>query len=449
MSTSRPSTHTKRFYIGSVAREYLTDSDGQMRLLSGLGNIFVIAVESRFSKWTWLIAIEKDDDTQETPRIIIKRKIRSDRNIFARQSTKQLVYGFQTTGNPCREEATWQIEIIELDTPHLKADDDEQNIAFHRLYPGFGVTLGRDVDFAIHDGYFYAVSTRLAAKLVDGDWTSFYDCMWMPLSTLIDSSRDTITTPQDVRWELTQIHRRCGSEGPINDAWTTLRMEPDQSTNQLMIVETRREWVNGSSRQICSCYVQPLLRPAESPSSQPLSESSRDHDDRVNSRISTNAVDYSHSFLHHNTALANTTQTLGITSTKCHSYNLSGKSFLDLTESNGTLYLQVSPAANIPTPRCESVRAGITAQGRREDLIFHSKAVAPRLFLIASSRSLQEIAVAHKSMDGSGRGQIEGAGSRVFEEFTAASDERCVVFMCGSRGDENKPIVLVSFDPMI
>jgi hypothetical protein len=71
------------------------------------------------------------------------------------------------------------------------------------------------------------------------DWTSFYYGFRFPLSD--PSPEKTETSRRDGMW------RRQNSEGPIDDRWSSMRLEKDEKTGSIMIIESRMEWLTGNS----------------------------------------------------------------------------------------------------------------------------------------------------------------------------------------------------------
>ena len=50
-------------------------------------------------------------------------------------------------------------------------------------------------------------------------------------------------------------------EGPINDAWTCLKLERDGAgKEELCVVECRKEWLGGGSRQVRSWFIEEWRR---------------------------------------------------------------------------------------------------------------------------------------------------------------------------------------------
>lgn len=109
-----------------------------------------------------------------------------------------------------------------------------------------GYELGATVCFELIDGYFYGVTNTTTFEPEEIDWTSYYYCF-----------RFLVDDPDPGR---TEVMRECDSwrrqheEGPIDDRWTHLKLEKDEMTGQLRIIESRREWLGGTSNSRRTCY---------------------------------------------------------------------------------------------------------------------------------------------------------------------------------------------------
>ncbi|ERT02273.1 hypothetical protein HMPREF1624_00571 [Sporothrix schenckii ATCC 58251] len=81
--------------------------------------------------------------------------------------------------------------------------------------------------------------------------SSYYTCERFLLSD--PQRRETPTR--------SSLWRRRNDEGPVDDRWTTLRLEKNEATGQIMAVESRKEWlrVSGASSSRRTYYMQPLV----------------------------------------------------------------------------------------------------------------------------------------------------------------------------------------------
>ncbi|CAL8575636.1 hypothetical protein XPA_001549 [Xanthoria parietina] len=114
--------------------------------------------------------------------------------------------------------------------------------------PGLTINeVGQALVFEVYDGFLYAISTQSSRQMEEPEWVSHYTCFRFPLS---NPDRSTI--------ESIKIWRRHHREGPINDLWTDLQLVRDESTGELIIIEARKEWTEGSSTQRRTWYHQRL-----------------------------------------------------------------------------------------------------------------------------------------------------------------------------------------------
>ena len=110
-----------------------------------------------------------------------------------------------------------------------------------------GTDLGQTVLFEIFDGYFYAISNQSTVEAEEVEWSSYYHCYRFP-----------VNEPKPASLQKIKIWRRQHREGPINDSWTDLNLHKDENTGALVIVEGRREWIEGKSVQKRTFYRQIL-----------------------------------------------------------------------------------------------------------------------------------------------------------------------------------------------
>ncbi|RFU26242.1 hypothetical protein B7463_g10094, partial [Scytalidium lignicola] len=109
-----------------------------------------------------------------------------------------------------------------------------------------GSEIGSTVCFEFHSGYFYALSNQTSFEVEEIDWTSFYHCVRFPLAS---PCRELCQKTQDER-----MWRRQHQEGPIDDRWTNLRLDVDEVTGEIRIIESRKEWYQGSSKSQRTYY---------------------------------------------------------------------------------------------------------------------------------------------------------------------------------------------------
>ncbi|KAH8808050.1 hypothetical protein F5884DRAFT_821520 [Xylogone sp. PMI_703] len=109
-----------------------------------------------------------------------------------------------------------------------------------------GSEIGSTVCFEFYDGYFYALSNQTSFEVEEIDWTSFYHCVRFPLASPCPELCEK--TEDERMW------RRQHQEGPIDDRWTNLRLDIDEATGEMRIIESRKEWYQGSSKSQRTYY---------------------------------------------------------------------------------------------------------------------------------------------------------------------------------------------------
>lgn len=216
-------------------------NDAQFRLLNYADGIVVCLCEATDHSYDpWLFAIDvQTAQTSQTRRIRHMRRLRRNKKIFVRHNGSFLCYGTHTgTGRDCHRE--WLVRAVDLQK------NEDITVRPVQLRNFAGSDIGSTVCFEIKDGYFYAISNQTGFEDEEIDWTSYYVCLRFPLSD-----------PSQIQWQ--RIWRRQHREGPISDTWTDLSLRTDESTGQLMIVECRREWLNGSGDNYRTYYTQPFI----------------------------------------------------------------------------------------------------------------------------------------------------------------------------------------------
>ena len=129
----------------------------------------------------------------------------------------------------------WVVQTLDLQ----KRTWSQESI---RLPSITGSVIDKTVCFDIIGDYFYAVCSDQGRYAPDTiDWTSSYRVVRCLLSDM--------TQKEEV-----EIWRRKHEEGPINDAWTSIKLEEDPRTGELSIIEVRMEWLRGESPSVRTCY---------------------------------------------------------------------------------------------------------------------------------------------------------------------------------------------------
>ncbi|KAI0885633.1 uncharacterized protein GGS22DRAFT_199850 [Annulohypoxylon maeteangense] len=108
-----------------------------------------------------------------------------------------------------------------------------------RLTSVVGYDIGTTVCFEIIDNYFYVLSNQTNFELRETDWISYYHCLRFPLDDP-DRNRAQVMHKDD-SW------RRKHAEGPIDDRWGFLKLDKDEASGVINIIESRKEWLTGKS----------------------------------------------------------------------------------------------------------------------------------------------------------------------------------------------------------
>jgi hypothetical protein len=252
--------------------------------------------------------------------------------LFARHTSQFLYYGTYTSvGSQGHYE--WEVQGISL-----HGENNNLPCAPIQLHGFFGTDISSTIALEIHEGYFYAVSNQTSFEVEEIDWTSFYHCMRFP----VDNPKPEFLESNKKLW------RRQHDEGVIHDSWTDLSLQIDESTNNLMVVEARREYHKNLSRQVRTFYISEFVSGFNSPHSStegsPLLEASTGPelpwgDAYIQTLDSTNNPSYAPPELRYNwnfhpeaSLRSNPGRSFILARTKLRAYNYSCASFLDMVE---------------------------------------------------------------------------------------------------------------------
>lgn len=199
----------------------------------------------------WLIYVELDKFSPVTGTgVNVIKPLGSASKLFVRNTATYFFYGTHT-GLGAHGHHEWKIHSHSLKEDH----PFPTNIPPLQLDEFVGSDLGSTVAFEIHGDHFYAVSNQTSFVVEEVDWTSFYHCIRFPLHRPVKEALEVNT----------RVYRRQHAEGPINDSWTDLSLQVDERTNDLQIVEARREWRNGGSKQERTFYTREVTFPSKPP----------------------------------------------------------------------------------------------------------------------------------------------------------------------------------------
>lgn len=195
------------------------------------------------SSGSYILAISTTLEPPDDGRLLGIVRLASSSKLFVRHTANYLYYGTHT-GRGDDGHHKWEIYGISLNNnPELPAR--EKPLLLDNFH---GSDIGSTVAFEIHDEYLYAVSNQGTFEVEEIDYTSFYHVVRFPLDSPL---------PKRVEKD-ERLYRRQHKQGPIHDSWTDLSLQLDERTNETVIVESRREWVQASSRQSRTFYVTKL-----------------------------------------------------------------------------------------------------------------------------------------------------------------------------------------------
>ncbi|OAP55497.1 hypothetical protein AYL99_10470 [Fonsecaea erecta] len=213
-------------------------AEGVVVLLCDLGPfgqyIFAVNIADKRSSIPW-------SGSGHPTRVRLCVPVRSTNKLFVRNSDRFLVVGSHSATNS-HNHHEWLLCVYSLVTG--------ESVTAHplQLRNFYGSEIGSTACFTIHHNEFYAITSQTSYESEEVDWTSYYQVIQFRL----DDPNPELT--------IKLIWRRQHLEGPINDAWNDLGFQIDHSTGELLVVEGRKEWLNGGSRSIRTYYTQPILR---------------------------------------------------------------------------------------------------------------------------------------------------------------------------------------------
>ncbi|KAB8072657.1 hypothetical protein BDV29DRAFT_192343 [Aspergillus leporis] len=294
-----------------------------MNYSHGVLAIFVEIVERREG---WLLAVDMRRKADcGRGRLRLRRQLESKQRLFVRHSQSYLYYGTHS-GSSYHGYQQWVVNCIQLTTGKQMNNKPVQLDGFA------GSEIGQTVCFDMHQDHLYAVSTQTDFEEEEVDWTSYY--VWVCVAPTSNTNRVT----------LNRTWRRQHREGPINDSWSDLSLRHDETTKQLIILESRREWQKGTSENFRTYYIQPLPSPAELTQSKHHGETPRPvslPDEPLTKTLdSSSKPNFEHPrkrirrHYHPEYTLGRDDQTLRqdfiLNKTKLRTYNLSASTFVDL-----------------------------------------------------------------------------------------------------------------------
>ncbi|KAI1778303.1 hypothetical protein F4818DRAFT_294929 [Hypoxylon cercidicola] len=174
----------------------------------------------------WLLIFRADEQ-----RIVAKVQLESTAKIFVRNNKDYLYFGTHS------EEGADGFRKWVL--TGFRINDSSWFPQKMHLTNLVGYDIGSTVCFEIVDDYFYGLSNQTDFEIRETNWTSYYHCFRFPLDD--PDIKKTQVMDKTNGW------RRQHAEGPIDDRWGFLKLERDQASGRLLIIESRKEWLTGHS----------------------------------------------------------------------------------------------------------------------------------------------------------------------------------------------------------
>jgi hypothetical protein len=302
----------------------LTDLPPSISHLTYSNGILACVCEISETGESWLVVLDssksKDPsgpEAEQKRQVLLREPLNCTTKLFVRQNGSYLYYGTHSAfGSHGHHE--WMVQGFDLANGQRVTQKPLQLVDF------FGSELGSTVCFEIHNGSFYAVSNQTSLEVEEVDWTSHYHCIQFALD-----ERKPNLKPR-------KLWRRQHKEGPLNDSWTELSIQKDEQTDELLIVECRKEYMGGGSTNVRTYYMQPLSQldgddvprdfgyPTNDPLTKTLDDNSKPNYEPAKKRIRryyhpeypSGRVDPAKEFI--------------LAKTKFRAYNVATSSFIDL-----------------------------------------------------------------------------------------------------------------------
>lgn len=274
--------------VGSESFPSLSGGIARITSLSYSERVLVCVCEAESLDDSWLLVIDlgvqarvNGSGSNIKRRLPFRYRLGHTTKLFVRHNRSYLYYGTHSGLRPDGHHE-WLLTGLDLEKQCPISEKP------FRLLDFVGSDIGSTACFTIYRGFLFAVSNQTSFEAEEVDWTSYYFCIKIPLG---ETKPDLKPHP---------IWQRQHGEGPINDSWTDLSLQVDYQTNELIIVECRREWLGGGSANMRTYYTQPLRFgpdeepipmssfPPNDPLTRTLDENSKPHFSKPRKRIRRN-----------------------------------------------------------------------------------------------------------------------------------------------------------------
>lgn len=260
LRSGKPAVHIDLCRVRKSKEDYQPGDSFEMMYYSD--EILALHVTNQARNDSFLRFIWTTARTRDSERTIgcVPLEINSSK-LFVRHTVQHVCFGTHT-GEGSDGHRKW---VIQCHTMDFNEDATNKKLLLEDFH---GNDLGSTVAFEIHDGYFHAVSNQGTYEVEEIDWTSFYHCVRFSLQNPCEEAME----------KNTRVYRRQHAEGAIHDSWTNLTLRHDEQTNDLFIVESRREWLGASSQQARTFYTSRISfsSPAFADSSWDMANSNND-----------------------------------------------------------------------------------------------------------------------------------------------------------------------------
>lgn len=204
---------------------------------------------------SWLVVFNVDEQ-----RVLTTLNLDTTYKIFVRNDRNYLYFG---THSEFGDDGFRRWVLMGYDIQGARWFDQKVH-----LLDMVGSDIGQSIAFEVIDGKFYGLSNQTSFEVDEVDWTSHYHCFRFPVAA--PKPKTTERSVKDKMW------RRQHAEGPIDDRWSFIRLLRDErDPTQLQVLESRKEWISGSSGRR-NYYTTPLIFPDKEADSDDEDGSHRD-----------------------------------------------------------------------------------------------------------------------------------------------------------------------------
>ncbi|KZL86271.1 f-box domain-containing protein, partial [Colletotrichum incanum] len=378
-------------------------------------------------------------------RLLAAHRLESTSKVFVRNNREYLYYGTHSlTGDDGFKR--WALKLFDI----CKEQWAPGRLDLEDLV---GSDVGSTVCFEIIDDHFHGLSSLNTFEAYEDDWTSYYYGFRLPMGS--SRAGDMQLTSKTAMW------RRQHEEGPIDDRWSTLQLEKDPVTGDIMVLESRREWLVDECSSTRTSY-RTALRFSErhnhsNNNSDSDSDSESDTEDSEGSPVhscSTSTIAHAkpqREFSQfHRGDDGSTTPATTLSQCFIRSYNHSCETFIDLindpdASDSITRRLQLRSISRFGHVRNNPNQQEPLPDGFDQGTLKPLKPCTSNTVSwwppkIDGSQNNSRLAELHSLLN--------PRGHSIDDPISGVMDECSIVYAVGSRTSQRKrPLVFISFDP--